>query len=105
MARKPNKKRQKNPAGCAGEIKQSKENIGEEKNTFGNDKFDFMMKSREEVVREGRGERVGYGRKGGDGRRKRSLRFKQVPQFLKLNESVYVIYNHAYRIRQFQCIL
>ena len=34
LARKPVKKQKENPAGCAGEGKQSKGNIGEEKRTI-----------------------------------------------------------------------
>ena len=41
MARKPEKKLKENPAGSAGESKQSKGNIGEEKMTVDNAKFEF----------------------------------------------------------------
>ena len=41
MARKPGKKQKENPAGCAGESKQMKANIREEKRTVDPAKFEF----------------------------------------------------------------
>ena len=48
MIKMARKKRKENPAGCAGEGKQRKVNIGEEKRTV--DSANYVMKSREEGV-------------------------------------------------------
>ena len=41
MTSKPVKKQKENPAGCAGEGKQRKGNIGEEKRKVDSDRFEF----------------------------------------------------------------
>ena len=68
MVRKPVKKQKENPAGCAGEGKQSKRNIGEEKITVESAKFEFcdeITRIRCEEKKEGR---RGVGGSGGGGR-------------------------------------
>ena len=81
MVRKPVKKQEENPAGCAGEGKQSKGNTGEEKRTVDSAKIEFCDKITRRRC-EGKGEWV-CGREGGRRNGKcekgeRSLRFKQV---------------------------
>ena len=68
MVRKPVKKQKENPAGCAGEGKQSKRNIGEEKRTVDSDKFQFCdeMKRRSYEGKEGRGGRKWVWKEGGE---------------------------------------
>ena len=67
MVRKPVKKQEESPAGCAREGKQRKGNIGEEKRWLIPPNLNFVMTSREEGVRGrvggGRG-RVRKGRRG-----------------------------------------
>ena len=75
------KKQEENPAGCAGEGKQSKGNTGEEKRMVDSAKIEFCDKITRRRC-EGKGEWV-CGREGGRRNGKcekgeRSLRFKQV---------------------------
>ena len=45
MTSKPGKRQQGNPAGCAGEGKQSKGNIGKEKRAVGAEKYTILITS------------------------------------------------------------